>query len=138
MSAAREAKVVLDASAVLAWVLGERGAATVEKVLGVSVVPASAMVEVLYRAGQRGHRQQMTDLHADLIALGVRVEALVDADTVRAAELIAASRADPEPGSLSLGDALCIATAERLALPLTGGDRYWADVDMTVPFMLFR
>ena len=138
MSAAGGAKVVLDASAVLAWVLGERGAATVEKVLGVCVVPASAMVEVLYRAGERGHRQRPADLHADLLALGVHVEGLVDADTVRAAQLIAASKADPGESSLSLGDGLCIATAERLDLPLTGGDRYWDQVDMTVPFMPFR
>ena len=138
MSAAGEAKVVLDASAVLAWVLGERGAATVDRVLPVCVVPASAMVEVLYRAPERGHRQRPADLHTDLLALGVRVEPLVDADTVRAAQLIATSKADREKGSLSLEDGLCIATAERLGLPLTGGDRYWAEVGMTVPFMPFR
>jgi len=49
-----------------------------DKVLPIAVVPVSAMVEVLYRAVERGHAQ---------------------------------------PGSLSLGDGLCIAVAERLRLP---------------------
>jgi PIN domain nuclease of toxin-antitoxin system len=57
---------------------------------------------------------------------------------VRAAELISTSKADPDVGSLSLGDGLCIAVAERLQLPVTGGDRCWAQVDATVPFLPFR
>lgn len=138
MRAAAASRVVLDASAVLAWVLSERGAATVDKMLAVSVVPASAMVETLYRASERGHHQAPGELHADLLALGVRVEALLDVDTVRAAQLIAASKTSPDPGSLSLGDGLAIATAERLGLPLSGGDRYWAGVDMSVAFLPFR
>jgi len=107
-------RVVLDASAVLAWVLNEPGEAVVDKVLPVSVVPASAVVEVLGRAVERGHRQEPAGLHADLLALGVRVEPLLDGDAVRAAGLIATSRADRDQGSLSLGDGLCVATAERL------------------------
>lgn len=138
MTAPSGPSVVLDASAVLAWVLGERGQETVDRLLPVSVVPASAMVEVLHRARARGYRQEPSGLHADLLALGVRVEPLLDQDTLRAAELIATSRADPGPGSLSLADALCIATAERLGLPLTGGDRYWSDMDMSVEFVPFR
>lgn len=68
----------------------------------------------------------------------MRVEPLLDADTVRAAELILLSKADRDPGSLSLGDGLCIATAERLGLPLTDGDRYWSNVDLSVAFLPFR
>lgn len=130
--------VVVDASAVLAWVLREKGWEAVDRLLPVAVAPASVMVEVLYRAGARGHGQDPAGLRADLLALGVRVEPLLDGDTLRAAALIAASRSDPGPGSLSLGDALCIATSERLGLPLTGGDRYWADLELAVPYLPFR
>lgn len=137
MSAA-QARVALDASALLAWVLRERGCDTIDRVLAVSVVPVSAMVEVLYRAVERGHGLPPAHLHADLIALGVVVEPVQAADAVRAAELIASSKASPEPGSLSLGDGLCIAVAERLGLPLTGGDRYWSQLDVRVPFLPFR
>ena len=131
-------KVTLDASAVLAFLLRERGYQTVDKLLNVAVVPTSAMVETLYRAVERGHRRAPADTHDDLLALGVTVEPVTDADTVRAAELIVASTQDAGSGSLSLGDGLCIAVAERLGLPLTGGDRYWSRVCASVPFMPFR
>jgi len=131
-------RVVLDASALLAWVLRERGQDTGDRVLSVAVIPSSAMVETLYRARERGHAQSSAALHTDLLALGLEVEPVTDADTVRAAELIATSRTDPAAGSLSLGDGLCIAVAERLQLPVTGGDRYWAQVAATVPFLPFR
>lgn len=131
-------RVALDASALLAWVLRERGQDTVDKILAFAVVPSTAMVETLYRARERGHGQSSAQLHADLLALGLTVESVTDADTVRAAELIATSKAGPGPGSLSLGDGLCIAVAERLELPVTGGDGYWALVNATVPFLPFR
>lgn len=134
----RDRKVTLDASAVLAFLLRERGYETVDKLLKVAVVPTSAMVETLYRAVEKGHRRAAADLHDDLLALGLSVEPVTDADTVRAAELIVVSKQSPGPGSLSLGDGLCIAVAERLGLPLTGGDRYWSQVGATVPFMPFR
>ena len=131
-------RLTLDASAVLAWVLRERGFETIDKILAMAVVPVSAMVEVLYRAVERGHRLSPAQLHADLLAIGLTVEPVTDADSERAAELILSSKAAPGPGSLSLGDGLCIAVAERLGLPLTGGDRYWSQVALRVEFLPFR
>ena len=82
------------------------------------------------------------DAHLKVPALIARVVAAVepvtDADAERAAELIVASKASPGQGSLSLGDGLCIAVAERLALPLAGGDRYWSQVPLRVEFLPFR
>jgi PIN domain nuclease of toxin-antitoxin system len=132
-------RVTLDASAVLAWVLHERGFETIDRVLPIAVVPVSAMVEVLYRAVERGHALSTAQLHSDLLALGLTLEPVTDADAERAAELIVSSKAAPGPGSLSLGDGLCIAVAERLALPLTGGDTtYWSQVPLQVEFLPFR
>ena len=91
-------RVTLDASAVLAWVLRERGFETIDKVLPVAVVPVSAMVEVLYRTVEQGHRRSPAQLHADLLALGLTVEPVTDADAVRAAELIGSSKTTPGPG----------------------------------------
>lgn len=136
-----ERRVVLDASAVLAWVLRERGYQTVDKMLHVAVVPASAMVEALYRAPERGHALPAQQLHDDLLAMGVSVEPLTDRDTVRASELLAASRAartEEDSRCLSLGDGLCLAVAERLGLPITGGDQHWATADLTIEFLPFR
>ncbi len=84
-----------------------------DQVLAISVLPVQAMVGVLYRAVERGHRQTSADLHTDLLALGVRVDPLLDADAVRAAE-------PPWPGGASAGDGRLSPTPQRgagLALP---------------------
>lgn len=131
-------RVVLDASAVLAWVLRERGWDVVDALLPVAVLPASAMTEVLYRAPERGHRLSPDQLHGDLLSLGIRVEPVIDDDTVRAAGLIATSRAAGREQSLSQGAGLCLAVAERLQLTVTGGDQHWAACDLRVKFLPFR
>lgn len=136
-----EPKVVLDASAVLAWVLNERGSATVARMLPVGVVPVSALIETLYRAAEKGHRQTVDELHASVVAMGAHIEPLTEADADRAATLIAESRkaaTRERPASLSLGDGMCIATAERLDLTVTGGDQHWATCDLSVAFLPFR
>jgi PIN domain nuclease of toxin-antitoxin system len=87
----------------------------VDKLLPVAVMPASALVEALYRARERGHRLPSAQLRDDLLGLGVRVEPVTDADTVRAADLIEASRAartEADSRCLSLGDGLCLAAAD--------------------------
>jgi PIN domain nuclease of toxin-antitoxin system len=49
------------------------------------------------------------------------------------------SRSASSPaGSLSLGDGLCIAVAERLELPITGGDLYCETLDLRVKVLSFR
>jgi ribonuclease VapC len=132
--------VVLDATAALAWVMKERGADTVDKLLPFGVLPASALTETLYRAAERGHGLTPGDLHQALLVMGVRVEPATEEDAVRAAELIAWSRTDTDAvgRSLSLGDGLCIATAERFELPVTGGDDYWVSVPMQTTYRPFR
>lgn len=136
MTSAR--RVVLDASALLAWVLHERGAATVGRLLPFSVIPAPNLVEVLYRAPERGHRMSRDTLHTHVLAMGISVEPLTGADVVRAADLIGGSRAADADKSLALGDGLCLAVAERLDLPVTGGDLLWAELELRVRFLPFR
>lgn len=136
MSGAR--RVVLDASALLAWVLNERGATTVDRMLAVGAAPASVLVETLYRAVEKGHRLPPNQLQEALLEMGLDVEPVTADDVVRAADLIAASRRAPGEGSLSLGDGLCIAVAERLELPITGGDQHWETLDLTVSYLPFR
>lgn len=130
---------MIDASALLAWVLHERGAATVGKLLRFAVIPAPNLVEVLYRAPERGHRMEPGELHEHVLAMGVTVEPFVDADVERAAALIAHSRADTSSdGTLALGEGLCLAVAERLRLPVTGGDQLWSTLSLDVAVHPFR
>lgn len=134
-------QVVLDASAVLAWVLRERGHETIDKLLPVAVIAAPNLVEALYRARERGHRMPSDELHGAIVGMGARIEALTEDDADRAAELISESRARrtaDDTACLSLGDGLCLAVAERLGLTVTGGDQHWATCNLTVAFMPFR
>jgi len=64
---------------------------------------------------------------------------VITQDAIRAADLIAASKSASSPaGLLSLGDGLCIAVAERLELPIAGGDLYWETLDLRVRILSFR
>lgn len=134
-------QVVLDASAVVAWLMRERGCQTVDKLLPVAVVPASALTESRYRAVERGHALSADELYHSLLVTGISVEPVTELDAVRASELIVWSRTKDEDQldrSLSLGDGLCIAVAERLGLLVTGGDEYWEAVPMTTEYAPFR
>lgn len=129
--------VVVDASAVLAFVLRERAAATIARVLPVAVIPAPNMTEVLYRSLERGYRGTAASLFDTLLGTGLEVEPLAPEDSIRAAEHMATSRrarTTEDRRTLSLGDGLCIAVAERLNLPVTGGDAHWQTISMTVTF----
>lgn len=134
-------RVVLDASAVLAWVLRERGADVVEQLLPVATIPAANLTEVLYRAPERGHRMTTDELEAHLLAKRLAVEPVTQDDARRAADLIRYSRDNPRDQrdrGLSLGDGLCIAVAERLELPISGGDTAWEHLPMGVEYRPFR
>jgi PIN domain nuclease of toxin-antitoxin system len=83
----------------------------------------------------------LEELHLTLLSLGLRVETVIDEDTVRAAALIYQSRREGPPNNgraLSLGDGLCLAVAERLQLPISGGDEYWETLELAVRYQPFR
>jgi PIN domain nuclease of toxin-antitoxin system len=108
--------------------------------MSVAVVPAPNLTEVLHRARRRGHRMSPDELHDHVVAMGLEVESFKQEDAVRAAELLLFSAEHPGPNDerLSLGDASCIAAAERLRLPISGDDSYWSLLPLTVDFHPFR
>ena len=125
----------------MAWLLNERGSDTINKIIDLAIAPVSVIVEGLYRAGERGLKTRPAQILQDLKSVGVSIEPIFPIDSLRAAELIAIShrkQKSKDDNSLSLGDGLCIAVAERLGLVLTGGDKYWNECDLQVEFYLFR
>ncbi|MFC0865477.1 PIN domain-containing protein [Sphaerimonospora cavernae] len=133
---------VLDAGAVLAFVLGESGADQVMAELDGSVLPTVALTEVCRRTEQIGYRRTTAQLTADLAALGVVIdETLTSTDAQRAAALRQSSyrlrsqwtdqdRNDAGGMStLSTADAQVIAVAERHGLPVMTTDRAWLVVE---------
>ncbi|MGH8870008.1 MAG: PIN domain-containing protein [Actinomycetes bacterium] len=128
----------LDSSSVLTWVLQEPRWQAVDAMLRAEdaepVLPGPALTEVIHIARRKGNASSGPKIAAVLTGQGFAVEHPVDADLVRAAELLEVSAANPgeqrrsgqPPPTLSLGDALILAVVERLGCPVVTRDGYWS------------
>lgn len=111
---------VLDASAALAFLQGQKGADVVRQHLDGSVIGAANLAEVLTRCGGPVERSLA---EAILTSSGVRTEPVVADDARRGAYI-----GDAHAG-LSLGDRLCLALADRLDDVVLTADRAWGSSD---------
>lgn len=108
--------VVLDSSALLAYLFRETGSELVADHLNDASIGAANWSEVLGKVDGLITRSWADAL---LMALGVTIEPVTKTDAKKAAELY-----DQNP-SLSLGDRLCLALADRLDSPVLTADRAW-------------
>ena len=111
------------------------------QILAHAIAPVSVITEVLYTASGRGHRSFPAEIVQDLIGMGLKIESILESDAIRAAELITESRKkrkNKSDATLSLGDGLCLAVAERLGLMVTGGDKHWSECELKVVYQPFR
>lgn len=114
-------RALLDASAVMAFLLQERGAERVKALLraqgaGISAVNASEIVSHMIL---RGMAPEVAGTLCPCLGLGVLP--LDPATATHAGCLIARTR----PFGLSLADRLCLSTAVRLGVPVHTADRAW-------------
>jgi PIN domain nuclease of toxin-antitoxin system len=123
--------VLLDASAVLAFLQGERGAQVIRPLLDESLVLSVNWSEVLQKATRRSDRSA-AEVGAMLVAVGVEVEPLWRGDAERAAEMWSIWP------HLSLADRCCLAAAERLDVIVYTADSEWASLDSGVRVELIR
>lgn len=127
--------VALDSSAVVTWLLQEQKWKVVQAVLSAAseaVLLGPALTEVIVVARKKGNTSSPAQLYLALQAVGMKVLLPDDDDFVRAAQLQEVSAHHPGAESsggrratLSLGDSIIIAMAERRRQPLLTGDRYW-------------
>jgi ribonuclease VapC len=129
---AADAEAVLDASALIALLWEEPGAARVEALLGQAVMSAVNWAEVLQR--YRAHDVASTGTRERVEALGIRIEDFGPEDAEVAADLWAPTR----KAGLSLGDRACLALARRLNVAAHTADRAWRKVDAGVEVVLIR
>ncbi len=123
--------VVLDASAILAYLQREPGYERVRGALagGGAVVASVNLAEVAAKVAARGH--DACAVVGRLEALGLRVEEFTRADALEAGALRALAP------WLSLGDCACLALARRRGAPVLTADRAWSKLDLDVPDVEF-
>ncbi len=124
--------VVLDASALLAFLHEEPGGELVSPVLEGARVSAVNWSEVLQKSLQRrvdveGMRQEFTDV-------GVIFEPFTPEQAETAARLFTQTRNH----GLSLADRACLALAMDKGLPTMTADRAWAAIELDVEIEVIR
>ncbi len=123
---------VLDASAVLAYALGERGAEVVGPRLFGAVMSAVNYSEVLKKTLERGG--QMADTAMLLAGARVEIVPFESRQAVQAANLFNATRSE----GLSFADRAALALAIELDASLYTADRRLAAVDAPIDVVLIR
>jgi PIN domain nuclease of toxin-antitoxin system len=129
---------VLDASAFLAYLRGERGAERVIDVLAEGAVISTVnLAEVLSKRAEAGDDPEALAtrlIDAGLLLGAVDVTELLLDDAVAVAQLRTATK----QRGLSLGDRACLAVARRLAVRAVTADTAWADLDVGVEIETIR
>ncbi len=129
---------VLDASALLAYLLDEPGARLVaEAIAGGAVISSVNLAEVLGQTADRGadpHRLADDLRRRGLLDGAVTVEPFTGDDAVEAARL----RRSTRKLGLSLGDRACLALGLRLARPVLTADRAWTDLALDLELRQIR
>lgn len=124
--------LVLDASALLAVILAEPGAASVIPRLPGAFLSCVNLAEVATRTFDLGKPMEETAREIGRLPLQI---AAYDAEQ---AYVTASLRAAARPLGLSLGDRACLALAlSRKAIVLTG-DRQWQKLDLGIEILVFR
>lgn len=114
--------IVLDASALLAYLHDESGADKVDAVIGEGLISTVNWSEVVQKSLSRG--VDTHGLREDIEALGVTIEAFTLEDAECTARLWPVSRTF----GLSLGDRACLAFALRRQAPVLTADRAWLNL----------
>ena len=125
-------KVVLDASAVLAYARGERGSDVVGPRMSNSAISAVNYSEVLKKTIEHGGDANVTA--ALLERSRVDVIPFSRRQAAETAELFPTTKVY----GLSFADRACLALAIELKLPLYTADQRLADVDAPVKIVLIR
>ncbi len=125
--------IVLDASALLAFLLHEPGFERVyAALLGGAAISTVNLAEVYTKTVTSGRPVSTVD--SRLQRLGLSVVPYTEEDARTTTNLVVAIR----PLSLSLGDRSCLAMGMRLALPILTGDRVWTNLQTGADIELFR
>lgn len=129
---------VLDASALLAFLQAEPGAAEVAVALSAGAhISAANWAEVLAKLSDRGRDPDVVTATLEaqgVLGQGLIVEPMIEADALESARLRSATR----PAGLPLGDRTCLALGLRLGLTVLTTDRTWTTLGLKVAVRTIR
>lgn len=129
---------VLDASVLMAYLRGERGAERVIDIIAEGAVISTVnLAEVLSKRADAGDDPEALAtrlIDAGLLLGAVDVTELLLDDAVTMAQLRSATR----HRGLSLGDRACLAVARRLSVRAVTTDSAWADLKVGVEIETIR
>ena len=126
------ARVVLDASAVLALLANERGAEQVQKTLGSALMSSVNLAEVLAKLSDRGVPK--AERRVIRMSLDIEVRSFDESSAWRASALRGTTRTQ----GLSMGDRACLALALDEQIPVLTADRTWSKIDVGVEIRALR
>lgn len=124
-------KVVLDSSALVAFIRQEPGADRVGEVIHRAVISTVSLTEVLSLSMVVA---ELTRATAALHHLPLEVVEFLYEDAFTAAALGVVTQ---HPG-LTLADRCCLALGHRLSAPVLTADKSWSDLDVGVTIELIR
>jgi PIN domain nuclease of toxin-antitoxin system len=124
--------IALDASALLAFLLRERGHQKVREVLGESCMSTVNFSEVLACFGRAG--QDVPLIAKNLLAMPVELVEFTTEQATIAAGLAQMTRA----AGLSLGDRACLALARERRIPAMTADQAWSRLQLGIEIQTVR
>jgi ribonuclease VapC len=127
-----EVRYVLDASALLAAMLGEEGAGVVEACFADACISAVNLSEVVAKLAERGVPADL--ITESLMDLDLDIREFDTAQAMRAGLL----RAVTKVKGLSLGDRACLALAGELQAIAVTTDSAWTAIDHGIAIELAR
>ena len=125
-------RAVLDASAILTLLHDDPGASEVASWIAEGMVSAVNLAEVVGKLLEAGMPEGPAVSAIEALALDVIAFDAVMAVRTGALRLLTRSL------GLSLGDRVCLATAQELQLPVITADRTWREIDVGVQVYVVR
>jgi len=126
-------QIVLDSSAILAIVLGERGTQSLTpQLLRAAAASTVNIAEVQSKLVKAGHTRDSA--WADALAWVSEIKEFSVSQARLTGDLIDLTR----PYGLSLGDRACLALAIELNAPVYTADKIWANLRLGIPIHILR
>ena len=123
--------LVIDTSALMAFIKGEPGGQAVAPELADAIVSPVIFAETLGKLAEQGFDADA--IHADFLIAGLTVEPMHLADVQAVVALQSFAK-----GGISLADRICLALALDRGLPVLTADRAWADLGLPLDVRLLR